>query len=109
MGKGDNIAMNESFPERLAVIVLGYVVLLLAVVFGKHFPVVGLRCIKRVRVLWQGYDSNVEISLERSRHLYLHFVWGSVDLKSCDLFNTVPMPHGTSCSAIWLSGGSWDL
>jgi len=86
--------MNKRFPERLAVIGLGYVGLPLAVAFAEHFPVVGFDVDeKRVRELREGYDHNREIPTERLRSPSLCFTNDPEDLKGCDLFIiTVPTP-----------------
>jgi UDP-N-acetyl-D-galactosamine dehydrogenase len=82
------------FPERLAVIGLGYVGLPLAVAFAKHFPVVGFDINeKRVQELRRGYDPNGELHPEKLRNPSLYFTTDPEDLKGCDLFIiTVPTP-----------------
>jgi len=86
--------MNKRFPERLAVIGLGYVGLPLAVTFTEHFPVVGFDVDeKRVRELREDYDHNREIPTERLRSSSLCLTNDPEDLEGCDLFIiTVPTP-----------------
>jgi len=86
--------MSEMFPERLAIIGLGYVGLPLAVAFAKHFPVVGFDINEKwVQEVRSGYGPNGELHPEKLRNPSLYFTTDPGDLKGCDFFIiTVPTP-----------------
>ncbi|MGY4706909.1 nucleotide sugar dehydrogenase [Candidatus Bipolaricaulota sp. J31] len=86
--------MTAEFPEKIAIIGLGYVGLPLAVTFAEHLPVVGFDVDrKRILELRKGYDRNGEISSVKLQNPSLNITNDPEELRGCDFFIvTVPTP-----------------
>jgi UDP-N-acetyl-D-galactosamine dehydrogenase len=92
--RAQDFMTSQSFPEKIAIVGLGYVGLPLASAFGRNIPTIGYdHDASRIDELREGVDRNKEMTADAFDVPYLTFTCDAADLAGADIFIVaVPTP-----------------